>query len=444
MKRIPAASAVTAVVALTLAGCGGSGSTSSGSANSSATPSSSSTGLALPNLKGQTITVDAEWQAAEQKAFEQVLQGFEQATGATVKYTSTGDNTATVLGTAIAGGSPPDVALIPQPGLIQQFVTKGAIKPLPDSVQNIVKANYSQTWQDLGTFDGKMSAVWFKAANKSTVWYRTAAFTQAGVTVPATWDDFIKALKTIRDSGTTPLSIGGADGWTLTDWFENVYLRTAGPDKYDALTQHKIKWTDPSVTKALQLLGGLWSQRNLIVGNPVQTSFPDSVTQVFGQKKGAVVYEGDFVAGVISASTKAKVGTDANFFPFPSIDNSPPSVVGGGDAAVMMKDTPGAQALMAYLASPMSADVWVKIGGFTSPNKGVPNADYPDDVSRKIAQDLVDAQVFRFDMSDQEPAQFGGTPGRGEWKDLQNFLANPSNVSGTQQQLEKDAAAAYK
>jgi ABC-type glycerol-3-phosphate transport system substrate-binding protein len=450
MKRIGTAAAVVAVAALGLAGCGGSsGGTSAGGSSSStssggASTSASASGGGLPQLKGKTIEVAAEWQQTEEASFKKVIAAFEQATGAKVQYTSTGNNTATILGTRVAGGNPPDVALIPQPGLIQQFVAKGAVKPLPSSVQGVVQQSFSKTWQDLGTFNGKLSAVWFKAANKSTVWYRTDAFNQAGVTEPKTWPDFVKALQTLRDAGITPLSIGGGDGWTLTDWFENVYIRSAGAQKYDQLTQHKIPWTDPSVKSALSTLGSLWKQKDLLAGNPLQTTFPDSVTNVFGNKKGAVVYEGDFVAGVISGSTKAKVGTDAKFFPFPSVNNSPPSVVGGGDAAVMMKDSPAAEAFMAYLASPQSADIWVKLGGFTSPNKSVPLADYPDDISRQVAQQLVSAQVFRFDMSDQTPAQFGGTPGQGEWKDLQDFLANPTNVNGAAQKLESDAKAAYK
>jgi alpha-glucoside transport system substrate-binding protein len=65
-------------------------------------------------------------------------------------------------------------------------------------------------------------------------------------------------------------------------------------------------------------------------------------------------------------------------------------------------------------------------------------------VQRTIAKSLIAAgDDFRFDMSDQAPQSFGGTPGKGEWKDLQDFLKNPTNIAGTQAQLEKDAAAAY-
>jgi ABC-type glycerol-3-phosphate transport system substrate-binding protein len=213
---------------------------------------------------------------------------------------------------------------------------------------------------------------------------------------------------------------------------------------YDKLVKHQIPWTDPSVTKALTVLSDVWKQKTLIAPNALQNTFPDSVTQVFGTKKAAVVYEGDFVAGTITGSTTAKVGTDAKFFAFPSIDGSQPSVVGGGDAAVIMKDSAGSRALVKYLAGPESADIWVKLGGFTSPNKSVPLADYPDEISRQIGQQLVSASVFRFDMSDQTPSQFGGTPGQGEWRDLQQFLGNPTSVAATQTKLEKDAKAAYK
>ena len=448
--RIPAA--LGAAMTLALAACGGNGGTNTGggtpsptgTTTASPTASASGTALTLPDLKGVKLEVTGEWQKDEQKRFQQVLAEFEKRTGAKITYTSTGSDTATILGGRVTGGNPPDVAMIPQPGLIKQLVAKKAAKPLPADVQQVVTGNYSPVWQELGTIDGQMYTVWFKAANKSTVWYRPDAFQVGGITEPATWEEFTAGLGTLRDAGVTPLAVAGADGWTLTDWFENVYLRSAGPDKYDQLVDHEIPWTDESVTRALQLLADVWKDKSLLAPNPLQTAFPASVTQVFGTKKAAVVYEGDFVAGVISGSTQAKVGTDAKFFPFPAVGGSAPSVVGGGDAAVMMKETEGAKALMQWLASPESASIWVKLGGFTSPNKGVALEDYPDETSRAIAEQLVGAEVFKFDLSDQVPSQFGGTPGRGMWKTLQDFLGNPSAVTQTAAKLEQDAKAAYK
>ncbi|MGO4421798.1 carbohydrate ABC transporter substrate-binding protein, partial [Streptomyces sp. MCAF7] len=69
---------------------------------------------------------------------------------------------------------------------------------------------------------------------------------------------------------------------------------------------------------------------------------------------------------------------------------------------------------------------------------------YPNEPLRKIAKAVIDAgDNFRFDMSDQAPASFGGKPAQGEWKALQDFLKNPKDVEGIQRQLERDAAKAY-
>lgn len=66
-------------------------------------------------------------------------------------------------------------------------------------------------------------------------------------------------------------------------------------------------------------------------------------------------------------------------------------------------------------------------------------------MQRGIAEALIaSGDSFRFDMSDQMPQSFGGTPGKGEWKALQDFLKNPRDVAGTQRRLEADAAAAYR
>jgi alpha-glucoside transport system substrate-binding protein len=428
--------AVAAALLVAATGCGGGKKSDSGPSGGGA-------------LKGVTLDVYAVWSGQEQANFQKVLDAFHAKTGATVRYTSTGDNLATVLGSKIAGGQAPDVAMIPQQGVLVEYAKKGWVKPLGAQVQQTVAANYAKIWQDLGSVDGTLYGVYFKAANKSTVWYRTKAFGDAGIaTPPATWADFVKDAGTLADSGTAPVAVGGGDGWTLTDWFENVYLSQAGAANYDKLSKHEIKWTDPTVKTALKTLAEIWGKPSYLAGGTagaLADDFPTSVTRAFGDPpKAAMVYEGDFVAGNITKDTKSVIGTDAKVFPFPKVGAQPP-VVGGGDAAAVLKDSPAAQQLVAYLASPEAATIEAKAGGFTSPNKSVDAAAYPDDTQRTIAKALVDVgDGFRFDMSDLAPAAFGGTKGAGEWKDLQDFLTKPADVDGTAAKLEADAAKAFK
>ncbi|MFE0377776.1 ABC transporter substrate-binding protein [Streptomyces inhibens] len=445
--RATTAVAATAALALTLAACGSGGggtkdNTSGGGKGGSTAPT-----VQLPKLSGQKLQVTAVWTGPERENFVKVLDEFEKRTGATVDFVPSGDDMAGFIGSKIAGGGPPDIAMLQQVGVLGEFAEKGWLKPLGATAKEQLAKNYTKGWQDLGAHKGTAYGVYFKASNKSLVWYNTQAFDNAGAHEPKTWPDFVKAAEIIAESGVEPVSVGGADGWTLTDWFENIYLSQAGPKKYDQLAQHKIKWTDASVKQALTTLGQLFGRKDLLAGGnsgALQTDFPTSVTQTFSgdTPKAAMVSSADFAAANIS-QTKAKVGTDAKVFPFPAVGAGSP-VVTGGDVAVALKDNKASQALLTFLASTDAAKIWAQAGGFISPNKKLDQAAYANDVMREIAKALIAAgDDFRFDMSDQAPASFGGKPGQGEWKDLQDFLKNPKDIAGTQAQLEKDAAKSF-
>jgi ABC-type glycerol-3-phosphate transport system substrate-binding protein len=433
-----ALAAVAALVAF--AGCGSSNKTSSSGGGSSTTSASK-------NVKGN-ISIVGIWVAQEQKNFQRVVDAFnKQYPNVKVKYNPAGDNTPTVLSTALSGGRPPDLASVGQPGLVKQFQQQGKLKPL-DFAKSELDANFSPDIVKLGTIGGKIYSFIPKGANKSTVWYNVAAFKNAGVTPPKTWDEFLKDAKTIKASGTPAYSLGAGDGWTLTDLFENVYIRQAGAAKYDQLSTHAIKWTDPSVKTALKTMAAIFSDTSNIVGGTsgaLQADFPTSVSKVFvDPPKAAMVIEGDFVPGVVAGKTTLKPGTGYNVFDFPSVNGSQPTVVGGGDNLIMFKDSPAAEAFVKFMASPEAGKVWVSQGGVSSPNKNVPASAYPDPITRETATKLAQAKTFRFDMSDLAPAAFGGTPGQGEWKILADFLKSPNNVDSTASALEKAAAKAFK
>ncbi|MEU4728456.1 ABC transporter substrate-binding protein [Streptomyces sp. NPDC023588] len=402
-------------------------------------------------LSGQTVTVAGVWTGSEQENFKKVLDAFTAKTGAKTVFVPSGDNVSTFVGSKIEGGNAPDVVMVPQVGVLQQFAKEGWLQPLSGEAAKTADSTLAPVWKEYGTVGGTYYGLYFKAAHKSTVWYAPEAFTQAGVSVPKSYADMLKTGRTLADSGRPAFAIAGEDGWTLTDWFENVYLSQAGPEKYDQLAQHKLKWTDDSVVRALTTLGELFKDKQLVAGGAqaaLGTDFPTSVAQVFGpEPKAGMVYEGDFVGGVAKGQFGKKLGQDATFFPFPSVDGGKMPVVSGGDAAVVLKGGKNGQAgmkLVEFLASAEAAEVWAGAGGFLSPNKEVDFASYGDDTTRSTANSLIAAgNSIRFDMSDQAPAAFGGTKGAGEWKVLQDFLRDPSDPQGTAAKLEAEAAKAY-
>jgi alpha-glucoside transport system substrate-binding protein len=394
------------------------------------------------------ISIVGVWSGDEQKSFEAVLKGFmAKNPSISVSYKSTGDNTPTVLSTAVAGGNPPDLASVSQPGLVNDFQKKGALKNI-DFAKGVLAANYPPDIAKIGVIKGHVYGLLIKGANKSTVWYNVAAFKNAGIKAPSTWPQFLAAAKTLKASGTAAYSIGGADGWTLTDLFENIYLRQAGPAKYDALSHHTIKWTDASVKTALTSMAAVLGDTSNIAGGTagaLQTDFPTSVSNVFtSSPKAAQVIEGDFVPGVVASSNKLKPVSGYNVFPFPSIGSAKNYVEGGGDELMAFRDTPAIRALVKYLATGAAQTIWAKRGGYTAPAKTVPASAYPDAITRTTASAVGKAKAFRFDLSDLQPASFGGTVGQGEFKIFQDFLKNPKNVNGIASSLESAAAKAYK
>jgi alpha-glucoside transport system substrate-binding protein len=400
------------------------------------------TGTQASNVSG-SVTILADWTGPEGESFKAVLDGFKKKyPNVDAKYRPSTD-IAQDLSTAVEGGNPPDLAAVPNPGLTADYQKRGTLKPI-DFAKNTVDDNFSQDWVDLGTIDGKLYGVFFKGANKSTVWYNVHAFQDAGVEPPSTWDDLTAAADTIKASGVAPWSFGAADGWTLTDLFENLYARQAGPDKYRQLTTHDIPWTDPSVKETLQTMADIFKNDDNIAGGidgSLQTDFPTSVSNVFANPpKAAMIAEGDFVPGVVAGQTPAKPQTDFDFFDFPEIGDTGKIVVGGGNEVIMFKDSPAARALVEYLASPEAGEIWAKRGGFSSPNKNVGEDAYSDELTKRSATALANADNFLFDMSDLAPAAFGSDA---EFSLLQDFFKN-QDVDGTAQKLEAAAAKAYK
>jgi alpha-glucoside transport system substrate-binding protein len=419
-----------AVLAVAAAGCGGDDNGSSSGSD---------------DVSG-TVSVMGIWSGDEQASFEAVIAGFnEQYPNVTVNYTSAGDQLPTQLSTAVEGGNPPDIALVAQPGLMKDLVNKGALKSLEFARDDVEK--YFSTSTELGEVDGTLYGLIFKASNKSLVWYNVPVLSDAGVDAPETWDDLTTAATTVGDSGVPAWSIGAADGWTLTDLFENIYLRSAGADMYDQLSAHEIPWTDQSVKDALGEMAKVVGDSNNIAGGTsgaLQTDFPTSVTNVFADPpKAAMVSEGDFVAGVITDSTSAEPDTGFNVFAFPSINDSPPTVEISGDLVILFTDNDATQALVTYLASPEAAGIWAERGGFGSLNKELDTSVYPDAITKSVQDALGAAEVSRFDLSDLQPAAFGGTVGQGLFKQFQDFVQNPSDIDGITQQMEDSATKAY-
>lgn len=398
----------------------------------------------------KTVSVLGVWTGNEAEAFNKMVAPFEAETGIKVEFTGTRDLPA-VLTTQVEAGNPPDVSAIPNPGQMIEFAKENKLVDLSTFMDmDVLRSDYSSTWIDLGTYQGKFCGVFISADLKSLVWYNPKAFAAAGYKVPTTWDEMIALSDKIVADGKTPWAIGlesgAASGWAGTDWIEDIMLRTVKPEVYDLWVKHGISWLDDSVQRAFDLFGQIALNKKYVYGGTnaeLTINFGDSPDALFTTPPNAYLHrQATFIKSfILDHFPKLVPGEDFDFFPFPPIDpqyGTP--ALGAADMFAMFKDTPEARAFMEYIVSPAAQEIWVGELGKLSANKRVNPAVYPDDLTRKAAKILSEASTFRFDGSDLMPSAVGAGS---FWTGILDYISGVS-LKKVLMTIETSALDAYR
>ena len=378
---------------------------------------------AAHKLDGQELSIFGPWRGDDQALVESVLAYFTEATGVKVNYASS-ENYEQQIVIDVEGGSPPNIAVLPQPGLIGDLASKGFLTPLGDETRDWLNENYAagSSWVGLGTYKGKdgapaLYAFPYKIDVKSLVWYVPENFADAGYEVPQSMED-LKALteKIVADGGTPwciGLGSGGATGWPATDWVEDMMLRTTSAENYDKWVSNEMKFNDPVVINAIDEFG--WFARNdkFVAGGAgavASTDFRDSPKGLFSSPPQCYMHhQASFIPSFFPEGTK--LGVDADFFYMPAYKSKEAElgkpVLGAGTLAMITKDSPAARAFIDFLKTPIAHEVWMAQSGFLTPLKSVNPDAYANDALKKQGNILLNSTTFRFDGSDLMPGAVG-------------------------------------
>jgi alpha-glucoside transport system substrate-binding protein len=390
-----------------------------------------------------TVSVLSLWGGSEQEAFQKVLAQFTQDTGIKTKY-ETARDFLPVIRSRLAAGNPPMVAIIPRPGIVQDLANEGSLISLEDLGldPDAINENYGEAWTNLTTVDGTVYGVVAKANSKSVVWYNPG---DQKVQPVDTWDELKSTTQQLQSDPMKPWALGAKDSWTLTDWFENIYARTAGADKYNQLFGGELDFTDASVKTALTEMTEVLNDQTVAGGidGALGTGFVDGIGQVFSANPRAHLYmEGGFVGGIALADVNPNLqpGQTIDFFPFPTIDEAQGNpLVGGGDITAAFVNNEDVAQLIEYLASPEAGEVWVSTGAIVSPNKGVQPDAYPNELVKKEAEQVTGAETFVFDGSDLLPGALGE-----DWGTLlQTVIKDPSKIDSQLESFQQQAEDAF-
>ncbi|AFG38602.1 ABC transporter substrate-binding protein [Spirochaeta africana] len=378
------------------------------------------------DLSGRRVDVFGAFVDEDARRFRESMRIFEEQTGIRVVYEGSGDFESLIT-VRVEGGSPPDMGAFPQPGLLGDFVAGGEVIDLNDWFSmDYLQQQYDQSWLDMATMDGIMSGFWHRANVKSLVWYPKGPFEERGYQIPETWDELIALSDQIVADGDVPWSIGiesaGATGWVGTDWIEDILLRTAPVEVYDAWTVGEHPFDSPEVRRAFEIMSDIWFNEDYVLGGTdaiLLVPFGDAPNALFEDPPAAWLHrQASFIPAFFPEG--AVVGEDVDFFYLPPIDEEFGSpVLGAGDIYGVFNDRPEVRALARFMTQGISTKAWVEAGGFVSPHADTPLDWYTTEADRRYAEIIRDADTFRFDGSDLMP----GPVGAGSfWTEMVNYV----------------------
>jgi len=368
------------------------------------------------------IEVFVLWSGGELDAFRKTLEGFAAETGRRVRIVPVGEQMRELLRARFNANNPPDIAVIPLPGLVREYARDRRVVELDPAWAAAIPPSLNDTV----TVDGRLYGLWVKAAHKSLFWYRHGALREAGIPAPPqTWSALAEMLAREAKAGRPMLSIGAADGWVLTDWFENVLAGMDQGATYKRLAEGTADaWASEVVSGTLERLAEVWAIPGVFpygAQRALLTQWEESVFEVFAECRSTMVFEGDFVGAVITRlDTAGRLCEQADVFRFPAIAGAPPLVV-GGDVAARLSESQGSAELLQWLSKPESLSGWVAQAGFLSPNLTVPLSTYLGR-DRLLAQQFHDAEAPLFDLSDQLGGRLSAGQGRGLPRILTEFF----------------------
>lgn len=421
---------------------GGAASSSSASTGGAAVPGDDATYCDTikknwPNLSG-TVSVYSAVTGTEAAAQARSFEDFTTCTGVKVDNRADKNFEQQVVVQARSGNAP-NIAIVPQPGLLATLVSTGkVIKPSQPTLDNI-KKYWDDSVSKYGIVNGDMYSVPFDASVKSLVWYSPKMFAAKGYKVPTTWDEMIALSDKIAadPDGVKPwcagVESGTATGWTATDWLEEVVLRQAGPDVYDQWITHKVKFSDPPIAKALATVGAVWKNPKYVnagfgdVASIAKTAFADAGLPIQTGKcymmQQASFYELNF-------KNNPKISPTGDIYAFyepPISDKFGKPVEEAGSLVTTFSSQPQVQAFQYYMSTAHYANDRAKQSAFISANKGLTLQSVTDPIQQLSVKIIQDPKtVARFDASDQMPAAVGAGA---EWSQLAAWITGQDDAT---------------
>ena len=242
-------------IAISIIGCGGTSSNTEKAATNNDEKTSESNEKAVEK-SGEAVEIRlASWRVEEIEAFKKLNEEFsKEFPNIKVKYESVkATEYDSILATSFATNTAADLAYIrPFDRGVNLFEAGNIIELSEKELPNLKNISDTQkkVYQDK---DGKLFALPYIYVSYGFI-YNKAIFDKSGLSEPDTWDDFYKALDTLKKNNVTPLALGTKDAWVLSEVVSNGNYATfvGGEDWRQALLKGEKNFMDTNFVSFIQ------------------------------------------------------------------------------------------------------------------------------------------------------------------------------------------------
>ncbi len=364
------------------------------------------------------VTILGAFGGAEAEGFEAALKPFEDESGIDVKYENSADFT-TLIKQRVSTGDLPDIALFPQPGGLLELAGDGKVQPIDTYLDfDTLERTLVPGLLESSRLNGRYYGAPMRVANKSIVWYPKKVWDKRGYKAPQTLDELYDLAAQIKSDGIAPWCMAwGADaatGWVGTDWIEQLVLTLQGPEYYNDWIQHAVPFDDKGVVEAFDEFAKIARTDGEVFGGTdsiSSTPVAESMVPAFRNPAQCVLErQGNFEVSFLPTDIQASLDEEVGLFPFPPVKDTgdPPPLLGGGDLAGLFNgNDDDAIEVMKFITSDKFGGEWAQAGGWISPHRTFDDSNYPNEISKQIAEQTTSASELVFDGSDVMPKEVG-------------------------------------
>lgn len=249
---------------------------------------------------------DALALAALYKVFDETYPGHKVINDAIGGGAGAGGNEQTVLTTRMLAGDPPDSFQVHVgANLIDTYVTSNLMEPLDDLYK---EEGYDKLFPPelikVASYKGKPYSVPIDMLRANVLWYSKPLLARVGATPPTTWTEFFQLADQLQKIGVPAFGMAEASPGETALVFETIMITQLGANGYRGLFNGKTKWSDPRVTKSLQILKKIFNY----VNSDYLSFQRGDIPSLISSEKAAMIVQSDFVDGYLKAEKYTDYG----------------------------------------------------------------------------------------------------------------------------------------